>query len=272
MPVLLEAAWAACRAPRQWWERTELMRFGVATVFCLLGLMAAAPAWGAAPGLVAAYGFDEGSGTTATDASGNGRTGAVTGATWAAGRYGGALSFDGTNDYVVVDGNRIGVLEDNRPTLNPFRAVAGTLNDPSTFRNSVTAPPLECAMRYRQDPIRRVCKTLVRLSRDKILEPGEETDHPGKDSCPIPNDGRSTQPMTPERPRSMLPITYSTRMADTPSRARTSMSNASRMNVSYFAAISKKMNCAASRLSICNRLCDRLVAGLCRIPLIAMLE
>ena len=52
------------------------------------------------PGLVAAYAFDEGSGATAVDASGNGRDGAVAGATWATGRYGGALSFDGTNDYV----------------------------------------------------------------------------------------------------------------------------------------------------------------------------
>ena len=38
------------------------MRFGVAMVFCLLGLAVAAPAGGAAPGLVAAYAFDEGSG------------------------------------------------------------------------------------------------------------------------------------------------------------------------------------------------------------------
>ena len=42
------------------------MRFGLAMVFCLAGLVLAAPAWGApTPGLVAAYGFDEGSGTTA---------------------------------------------------------------------------------------------------------------------------------------------------------------------------------------------------------------
>ena len=54
-------------------------------------------------GLVAAYGFDEGSGTTATDASGNGNTGTVAGATrTASGRYGSALSFDGANDWVTV--------------------------------------------------------------------------------------------------------------------------------------------------------------------------
>ena len=44
-------------------------------------------------GLVAAYGFDEGSGTTVTDQSGNGNTGTITGATWTAtGKYGNALS------------------------------------------------------------------------------------------------------------------------------------------------------------------------------------
>ena len=53
---------------------------------------------GTAPtGLVAAYGFDEGSGTTVTDASGNGNTGTITNATWATtGKYGKALQFNGT--------------------------------------------------------------------------------------------------------------------------------------------------------------------------------
>jgi hypothetical protein len=55
------------------------------------------------PGLVAAYAFDEGAGTTAADASGRGHTGVVSGAAWtAAGRYGGALDFDGQNDWVTV--------------------------------------------------------------------------------------------------------------------------------------------------------------------------
>ena len=54
-------------------------------------------------GLVAAYGFNETSGTTAADASGSGRTGTVSGAAWnASGRFGGALSFDGVNDWVTV--------------------------------------------------------------------------------------------------------------------------------------------------------------------------
>jgi hypothetical protein len=55
-----------------------------------------------ARGLVAAYGFDAGSGSTAADSSGHGNTGAITGATWAEGRRGAALSFDGDGDVVSV--------------------------------------------------------------------------------------------------------------------------------------------------------------------------
>jgi hypothetical protein len=52
-------------------------------------------------GLVAAYAFDEGSGTTVADASGHGLTGTISGATWTtAGKYGNALSFNGTSSYV----------------------------------------------------------------------------------------------------------------------------------------------------------------------------
>ena len=38
----------------------------------------------------------------ANDASGNGHFGEISGATWASGRYGGALSFDGSNDSVLL--------------------------------------------------------------------------------------------------------------------------------------------------------------------------
>ena len=52
---------------------------------------------------VASYAFNEGTGTTTVDASGNGRTGALTNATWTtAGKYGGALSFNGSSSRVTV--------------------------------------------------------------------------------------------------------------------------------------------------------------------------
>jgi hypothetical protein len=61
-----------------------------------------------ASGLVAAYGFNEGSGTTLADSSGNGLHGTISGATWtASGKYGGALSFDGVNDWVTVADNNL---------------------------------------------------------------------------------------------------------------------------------------------------------------------
>ncbi len=54
-------------------------------------------------GLVAAYGFDQTTGTTLTDVSGLSNHGSVSGATWTtSGRYGSALSFDGVNDLVSV--------------------------------------------------------------------------------------------------------------------------------------------------------------------------
>jgi VCBS repeat-containing protein len=57
----------------------------------------------AAQGLVAAYSFDDGSGTTVADASGNGHTGTISGATWSSqGKFGGALAFDGSNDWVTI--------------------------------------------------------------------------------------------------------------------------------------------------------------------------
>ena len=57
-----------------------------------------------AAGLVAAYAFNEGSGTTTSDRSGNGNTGTRSGATWTtAGKTGAALSFDGVNDRVNVN-------------------------------------------------------------------------------------------------------------------------------------------------------------------------
>src|SRR5206468_204807 len=53
------------------------------------------------PGLVAAYSFNQGSGATALDASGNGNNGTISGATWTSqGRYGSALSFDGVTALV----------------------------------------------------------------------------------------------------------------------------------------------------------------------------
>ncbi|MCI0749135.1 MAG: Ig-like domain-containing protein, partial [Nevskiales bacterium] len=57
-----------------------------------------------AHGLVGHWKFDEGSGTTASDSSGNGNTGTLNGPVWVPGAIGRALSFDGINDYVSIPG------------------------------------------------------------------------------------------------------------------------------------------------------------------------
>ena len=53
---------------------------------------------------MAAYGFDEGSGTVVNDASGNGNNGTISGATWTtSGKYGNALTFNGTSALVTIN-------------------------------------------------------------------------------------------------------------------------------------------------------------------------
>jgi hypothetical protein len=53
--------------------------------------------------LVAAYGFDEGTGSVLTDLSGHGNSGRIHGATWTArGKFGTALDFDGGGSVVLI--------------------------------------------------------------------------------------------------------------------------------------------------------------------------
>ncbi|MFC1632301.1 LamG domain-containing protein [Candidatus Omnitrophota bacterium] len=66
------------------------------TILCLVFVSKAEAA------LIAYWDFDEGTGTTANDSSSNGYDGTVYGATWTTGQVGGALSFDGVDDYVEV--------------------------------------------------------------------------------------------------------------------------------------------------------------------------
>ena len=89
------------------------------------------PAVAQATGPVAAYSFDEGAGTTFADASGNNNSGTISGATWAAGRVGTALSFNGTSalanvpDSPTLDLTTRMTLEAwvNPVTINSFRTV-----------------------------------------------------------------------------------------------------------------------------------------------------
>jgi hypothetical protein len=65
--------------------------------------MASAGAQAQSTGLVASYGFEEGTGTTVGDSSGNNNTGTISNATWTtSGKYGKSLSFNGTNSIVSI--------------------------------------------------------------------------------------------------------------------------------------------------------------------------
>ena len=73
------------------------------TMLWQMGQVAEAAVLDPHPGLVGWWRFDEGTGTAAEDSSGFGNDGTISSATWVDGKYGKALSFDGTNDYVSVD-------------------------------------------------------------------------------------------------------------------------------------------------------------------------
>jgi hypothetical protein len=62
----------------------------------------AAGVGGGGPVPVAAFSFDEGAGPTAHDTTGHGNDGTTANTAWAAGKYGGALSFNGTSSWVTV--------------------------------------------------------------------------------------------------------------------------------------------------------------------------
>ena len=88
-----------------WWpnpsQRREPVLVLLAVIVFLIGHSSPALAQSGAPGLVAAFGFDEGTGTTVKDSSGNNLNGTIVGATWTTtGMYGNALSFNGTSSYV----------------------------------------------------------------------------------------------------------------------------------------------------------------------------
>ena len=63
-------------------------------------------------GLAGYWKLDDGSGTSATDASTNANTGTLTsGPTWTTGQIGGAVDFDGTDDYIAMGDPASGVLD-----------------------------------------------------------------------------------------------------------------------------------------------------------------
>ena len=72
-------------------------------------------------GLVAAYGFDEGSGSVSGDGSSTGGTASIYSAQWVSGVFGSALSFDGKNSYVTATASVL-------PDMNQPKTIAFWIN------------------------------------------------------------------------------------------------------------------------------------------------
>ena len=91
--------------------RTQILSIGL----FVLVLVAAPVSFAAMDGLVGAWLFDEGSGDTAADASGNGFDGMLMGnAGWEAqGKYGSALTTDGSEAYVEIEDSEAFEFDDD---------------------------------------------------------------------------------------------------------------------------------------------------------------
>ncbi|MFO1098478.1 MAG: Ig-like domain-containing protein [Xanthobacteraceae bacterium] len=97
-------------------------------------------------GLAAAYGFDEGAGTIASDASGHANTANLqNGVAWVAGQHGTAASFDGVNDYISIPNSASTNISGNALTIsmwiNPQPLASGDSVVVGKFWNTTMSSP-----------------------------------------------------------------------------------------------------------------------------------
>ncbi len=88
-------------------------------------------------GLSGYWKLDDGSGTSATDASTKGNNGTLTnGPTWATGQVGGATTFDGSNDYITIpNSNDFAYNQDF--SVSVWAKIPATQNDTAAVDNSL---------------------------------------------------------------------------------------------------------------------------------------
>jgi outer membrane protein assembly factor BamB len=116
--------------------KVEIGRIGIMITLLLVGALSSAihiqSAKTSENGLVGWWKFDESSGTTAYDSSGSNNHGFLTdGPTWASGKIGEALSFDGTDDYVnVPDSDSLDLTEALTATMWFKPAITITPDNP----------------------------------------------------------------------------------------------------------------------------------------------
>jgi glucose/arabinose dehydrogenase/PKD repeat protein len=99
-----------------------------------------------AAGLVAAYSFDQGAGSAATDSSGHGNTANLAnGVAWVPGVHGDAVSFDGVNDYITIPNSASTDISGNALTLsmwiNPRALTSGDSVVLGKFWNTTMTSP-----------------------------------------------------------------------------------------------------------------------------------
>jgi len=101
--------------------------------------------------MVAAYSFDEGSGTTVADTSGYGNNGTISGASWTSqGQFGNALNFNGVNNWVTIN-NSSSLGLTNGMTLEAWiYPTAATGNWTTIFLKE--APPSGLSYHLQGDP------------------------------------------------------------------------------------------------------------------------
>ncbi len=100
---------------------------------------------------VGAWFFLEGSGNKVQDLSGNGNTGAFQGdPTWIAGKFGPALDFDGTGDY-VQSVNNIGISGSQNRTISIWFKISVEENYPTLISWGTTAAYKEFSLVFQDD-------------------------------------------------------------------------------------------------------------------------
>jgi Concanavalin A-like lectin/glucanases superfamily len=105
------------------------MKIVVALSAALLAFAIAASPAAAEPSLVGQWHFDEGTGQTVSDSTGNGNNGTIiSGTSWVPGRFGSALSFDGTNGRVLVKDN-LALEPPTSVTMSAWVKAAGSPGD-----------------------------------------------------------------------------------------------------------------------------------------------
>src|SRR3990167_3059837 len=153
-------------------------------LICLIfaSIRFAPPAQAAAPtsGLVGYWNFNEVSGTTAADSSGNGNNGTLTptagGPTWTTGRIGnGALAFDGVDDQVnIPDSSSLADLPNGAFSVSAWinRTDSASNNDYILSKSHGSA---SAGWEIQVNNARRAVLTMQRATTDMIVRSGNNT-------------------------------------------------------------------------------------------------